>query len=144
MQRKEIEKTYIKKINKLKKYNKAYFELDNPLISDRDYDHIKKEILVYTNLMSNEPELIKVNNNDNSENSNSEKFTIYDKKILLSLLIPLNRSSLVKYSILPSLIIATLLSCIGDIPNILIPLSILLHTYLFHISQYLLHPKPSL
>ena len=26
MRRKEIEKTYIKKINKLKKYDKAYFE----------------------------------------------------------------------------------------------------------------------
>ena len=45
MQRKEIEKTYIKKINKLKKYDKAYFELDNPLISDKDYDDIYQEIL---------------------------------------------------------------------------------------------------
>ena len=45
MQRKEIEKTYIKKINKLKKYNKAYFSEDNPLISDQDYDGIKQEIL---------------------------------------------------------------------------------------------------
>ena len=45
MQRKEIEKTYIKKINKLKKYNKAYFEHDSPLISDKDYDGISREIL---------------------------------------------------------------------------------------------------
>ena len=44
MQRKEIEKVYIKKINKLKKYDKAYFEHDNPLISDKDYDSIKQEI----------------------------------------------------------------------------------------------------
>ena len=42
--------------------------------------YIKKEILVYTNLMSNELELTKVNNSDNSD---SKKFTIYDKKILL-------------------------------------------------------------
>ena len=35
MQRKEIEKIYIKKINKLKKYDKAYFEHDSPLISDK-------------------------------------------------------------------------------------------------------------
>ena len=45
MQKREIEKIYIKKINKLQKYNKAYFEHDNPLISDRDYDRIKREIL---------------------------------------------------------------------------------------------------
>ena len=45
MQRKEIEKIYIKKINKLQKHDKAYFKHDNPTISDRAYDDIKKEIL---------------------------------------------------------------------------------------------------
>ena len=45
MQRKEIEKIYVKKINELKKYDKAYFKDDNPLISDKDYDDIKQEIL---------------------------------------------------------------------------------------------------
>ena len=45
MQRKEIEKVYFKKINDLKKFDKAYFDDDNPIISDRDYDYIKKEIL---------------------------------------------------------------------------------------------------
>jgi len=44
MQKKEIEKIFIEKINKLKKYDKAYFEHDNPLISDTDYDSIKQEI----------------------------------------------------------------------------------------------------
>ena len=39
MQRKEIEKIYIKKINKLKKYDRAYFEYDNPIISDKNYDN---------------------------------------------------------------------------------------------------------
>ena len=47
MQRKEIEKVYIKKINKLKKYDKAYFENDDPIISDRDYDSFKNEIFYY-------------------------------------------------------------------------------------------------
>ena len=45
MQRKEIEKHYIKKINELRKYDKAYFEHDSPIISDKDYDIIKVEIL---------------------------------------------------------------------------------------------------
>ena len=36
MQRKKIEKVYIQKINKLKKYDKAYFDQDNPVISDKD------------------------------------------------------------------------------------------------------------
>ena len=45
MQRKEIEKVYIQKINVLKKHNKAYFLHDNPLVSDKDYDDIKKEII---------------------------------------------------------------------------------------------------
>ena len=45
MQKKEIEKSYLKKINEIKKHNKAYFGDDNPLISDEDYDSIKQEIL---------------------------------------------------------------------------------------------------
>ena len=46
MQKKEIEKVYINKINQLKKYDKAYFINDKPIISDADYDNIKKEILI--------------------------------------------------------------------------------------------------
>ena len=45
MRRKEIEKVYFKKINDLKKFDKAYFHDDNPIISDRDYDYIKQEVL---------------------------------------------------------------------------------------------------
>ena len=45
MEKKEIEKIYIEKIDKLKKHDEAYFKHDSPLISDKDYDHIKKEIL---------------------------------------------------------------------------------------------------
>ena len=45
MERKEIEKVYIKKINQLKKFDKAYFDDDNPIVSDSDYDQIKEEIL---------------------------------------------------------------------------------------------------
>jgi len=45
MERKRIEKLYLKKINEIKKFDKAYFDNDNPIISDKDYDHIKHEIL---------------------------------------------------------------------------------------------------
>ena len=45
MQRKEVEKSYINKINELRKHDKAYFKQDKPIISDGDYDEIKKEIL---------------------------------------------------------------------------------------------------
>jgi DNA ligase (NAD+) len=45
MERKEIEKVYFKKIKQLKKFDKAYFDDDNPIISDKNYDLIKYEIL---------------------------------------------------------------------------------------------------
>ena len=45
MQRKDIEKVYNQKIRNLTKHDKAYFENDRPLISDREYDILKKEIL---------------------------------------------------------------------------------------------------
>ena len=45
MQKKEIEKAYIKKINELKKYDEAYFDQDNPIVSDKKYDDVKQEIL---------------------------------------------------------------------------------------------------
>ena len=45
MQKKEIEKDYIVKINQLRKYNKAYFEYDKPIVSDEVYDNLKNKIL---------------------------------------------------------------------------------------------------
>jgi len=45
MQKKEVEEIYFKKISQLKKYNKAYFHDDNPIISDKDYDNAKSKIL---------------------------------------------------------------------------------------------------
>jgi len=44
MKKKEIQKNYKKKINKLREYDEEYYEKDNPTISDSDYDLIKKEI----------------------------------------------------------------------------------------------------
>ena len=45
MKESEIRKNYLKKINELKKHNKLYFEDSSPIISDKDYDKIKKDIL---------------------------------------------------------------------------------------------------
>jgi len=45
MEKKEIKKNYIEKIIQLQKHNKAYFGLDNPIISDLDYDKLKNSIL---------------------------------------------------------------------------------------------------
>ncbi len=41
----EIIKRYKRKINLLKKHNKLYFNNDNPIISDSEYDDLKKEII---------------------------------------------------------------------------------------------------
>ncbi len=46
MKKKEIEKFYLNKIKEIKKYDKAYFDKDNPVVSDKFYDDIKREILV--------------------------------------------------------------------------------------------------
>ena len=45
MERKEIEKFYIKRISELRNHDEAYFKHDSPIISDKDYDNIKTEIL---------------------------------------------------------------------------------------------------
>ena len=46
MKKKEIEKFYLNKIKEIKKYDKAYFDKDNPIVSDKFYDDIKREIIV--------------------------------------------------------------------------------------------------
>jgi len=44
MNNKKIEIFYKSKIKLLKRYNKFYFDKSNPLVSDREYDDLKKEI----------------------------------------------------------------------------------------------------
>ncbi len=45
MNKKKIYSDYLKNINLLKKYNKAYYELSNPKVTDEEYDSLKHEIL---------------------------------------------------------------------------------------------------
>ena len=45
MKKSEIKKRYDNKISELKKHNKYYFEKSSPIISDYEYDLIKREIL---------------------------------------------------------------------------------------------------
>ena len=54
---KNIKQNYLKKINEFKKHNKFYYENSSPVISDKEYDILKKKILdlekKYTFLKSN-------------------------------------------------------------------------------------------
>jgi DNA ligase (NAD+) len=45
MNKREIENYYKKKINLLYKFNKFYYNKSNPLVTDKEYDDLKKEIL---------------------------------------------------------------------------------------------------
>ena len=46
MTKNKVEKIYKKKINLLKKYNKSYFDKNTPIVSDKDYDELKRDILL--------------------------------------------------------------------------------------------------
>jgi len=45
MQKREIKKIYLNKINELKNHNFQYYEKNDPKISDSNYDKLKKEVL---------------------------------------------------------------------------------------------------
>ena len=45
MTKKKIEREYNKKIKKLVELNKFYYDQNNPIVDDRVYDALKKEIL---------------------------------------------------------------------------------------------------
>ena len=57
----KAKKLYIKKVEKLLKLNKAYFEKDNPIASDSEFDDLKKELLA---LAKRYPLLKKIKNLD--------------------------------------------------------------------------------
>ena len=41
----KINQDYLKKIKLFQKYNKHYYDLNNPIISDKEFDKLKLEIL---------------------------------------------------------------------------------------------------
>ena len=45
MDKKEIIKEYKKKIKLITKYNKFYYDKNSPIISDSEYDNIRKDIV---------------------------------------------------------------------------------------------------
>ncbi len=45
MSHEDIKKSYLGKIRKITKFNKSYYNNSNPLISDSEYDDLKKEII---------------------------------------------------------------------------------------------------
>ena len=56
---KNIKKLYLDKIDKLIKYNRAYFEKDNPIVTDEKFDKLKKELL---EMARENPSLKKIKN----------------------------------------------------------------------------------
>ena len=42
----KIKKDYLKKIQKIVKLNKHYYDLSKPLVDDKEYDQIKEDILL--------------------------------------------------------------------------------------------------
>ena len=60
---KNIKKLYLDKIDKLIKYNKAYFEKDNPIVTDEKFDKLKKELF---EMARENPSLKKIKNPEKS------------------------------------------------------------------------------
>ncbi len=56
-EKEKIKEEYREKVQKLLKYNRSYFERDNPIISDSEYDKLKQELL---NLSKKHPYLKKI------------------------------------------------------------------------------------
>ena len=45
MDKKKIKKIYSDKIKLIKNYNKSYFDKNKPIVSDKEYDDLKKNII---------------------------------------------------------------------------------------------------
>ena len=45
MDKKKIKKIYSEKIKLIKNYNKSYFDKNEPIVSDKEYDDLRKNII---------------------------------------------------------------------------------------------------
>ncbi len=83
-EKEKIIKLYKKKIDKFLKYNKAYFQKDDPIVSDFQFDKLKKELL---GLAKKYPHLKKIENLENIVGHKlSTKFSkVKHSKAMLSL-----------------------------------------------------------
>ena len=49
MNEKLLKKEYLKKISQLQKYNSAYYDKSSPIVTDSEYDKLKKDIIDFEN-----------------------------------------------------------------------------------------------
>ena len=52
MNKELINKDYLEKIDLLQKYNKHYYNKDEPIVSDQEFDLLKKDIIALENKYS--------------------------------------------------------------------------------------------
>ncbi len=94
--KKNIKKLYTEKIEKLIKYNKAYFEKDNPIVTDEKFDKLKKELL---EMARKNPSLKKIKNPEEIVGSKpSDKFKkIKHSQPMLSLSNAFNKEDMLDF-----------------------------------------------
>ncbi len=95
-EKKNIKKLYLEKIQKLIKFNKAYFEKDNPIVTDEKFDELKKELL---EMVKKNPFLKKVKNIEEIVGSSpSNKFKkVKHSKPMLSLNNAFNKEDMLDF-----------------------------------------------
>ena len=93
---KNIKKLYLDKIDKLIKYNRAYFEKDNPIVTDEKFDKLKKELL---EMARENPSLKKIKNPEKIVGSKpSDKFKkIKHSQPMLSLSNAFNKEDMLDF-----------------------------------------------
>ena len=94
--KKNIKKLYTEKIEKLIKYNRAYFEKDNPIVTDEKFDKLKKELL---EIARKNPSLKKIKNPEEIVGSKpSDKFKkIKHSQPMLSLSNAFNKEDMLDF-----------------------------------------------
>ena len=95
-EKKNIKKLYLEKIQKLIKFNKAYFEKDRPIVTDDKFDELKKELL---DMVKKNPFLKEIKNIEEIVGSSpSNKFKkVKHSKPMLSLSNAFNKEDMLDF-----------------------------------------------